>query len=408
MHAKASVAILASALLTQGVLALNPHLHAHRRLHEKKDVVYFATEVETVTSWTTVTVYDGEEPTVSIFAAGAHIETSSTSSSSSSTISTTSTTSTPTPSTTSTYVAPPQPTTTLLTTTSVATVRATSTVAPASSEDAANVVADVVSSVAAAVVDAVSTTAAAAETTTAASSSSSGSNKRGVAYNDASLTTLLLGSGTKISWGYNWGQTKDGLSDDVEFVPMLWGPTHSDTWSANAKAAISAGSKYLLSFNEPDNSGQSNLSPADAAKYHIEYMNDFSGSASIGAPAITNSNVDGEGISWLEQFVDACAGSCKFDFCPVHWYSPADPQDFLSHLLAATEACEGKPVWVTEYAPLTDDADTINSFSIDIQDQLDNNSTFSFVERYSYFMVSDGRLLSGDSLSVYGKTFAYA
>ncbi|EOO00075.1 putative glycoside hydrolase protein [Phaeoacremonium minimum UCRPA7] len=405
MLSKTSIALLASAVLANGVVAVDlHHRHAHQHLHEKKAVYYLKTEIEVVTEWVTVT-YDPNAP-VSMFAPGQHsekvISTSSTStSSSSSTSSTTSTTPTST-STSSIFVAP------------VPTTLVTSSAAPAPAAETPEINIQVAASVEVAVTTpaaaaVVSTPAAEAEpaTTTTAAVAVSNSGKRGFAYNDATLAAPLLGG--KVKWGYNWGQSRDGLDDDLEYVPMLWGPAsdHSSTWSANAKKAIAAGSTNLLSFNECDNIGQANISPSQAAADHITYMNPFSGQARIGSPAITNSGADGEGISWLNSWIEACNGKCAFDFCAFHWYSPADPKEFLEHATKVHEACDNKPVWLTEFAPFGDD-DTINDFLLEVMDQMDNNATYSFIERYSFFMLSDGSLVNGGAASVYGKSYAFS
>lgn len=189
---------------------------------------------------------------------------------------------------------------------------------------------------------------------------------------------------------------------------MLWSNRADfiSTWSTNAEAAIAGGAKYFLGFNEPDNPGQANLDAASAAAAHIQYMNPYCDKVSCSSPAITNSNLAGESIQWLEAFVSACAGGCKFSFCAAHWYSPADTADFLSFTQKVSTACGGLPVWITEFAPTGDDA-TVTSFLTEVQDQLDNNATFSFVERYAYFMVSDGNLVSGSAASTIGNTFAF-
>lgn len=187
---------------------------------------------------------------------------------------------------------------------------------------------------------------------------------------------------------------------------MMWGlkQNFAQTWPANAQKAIAAGSKSLLSFNEPDNAGQSNLSPQDAARNHINLMNPFAGQARISSPAITNSGAPGQGIQWMQQFFDACAGKCAVDFLNIHIYG-VDTNTFLSHLLQVHNRFQ-KPVWITEFAFSGSDAE-INSQLATVIDQIEHNATFSFVERYSYFMVADGSLVSGSALSAYGNTFAY-
>lgn len=67
-----------------------------------------------------------------------------------------------------------------------------------------------------------------------------------------------------------------------------------------------------MSFNEPDLSSQSNLSPAVAAAGYLTYMQPFAGKAKLGSPAITNGG-GSMGLSWLSSFMTACSG-CQIDF----------------------------------------------------------------------------------------------
>lgn len=233
------------------------------------------------------------------------------------------------------------------------------------------------------------------------------STKRGFAYNDASLVNTLLRSGTQGSWAYNWDSLANGLSSDVEFVPMLWSDRsdHLDRWPANIEASLAAGSTHILSFNEPDHKAQANLSPAHAAAAHARHLNPYGSRARIGAPAVTNSNLAGEGTRWLAEFVPACeAAGCQIDFCVAHWYSPHDADDSLiDHLHEVHELCGGdKPVWLTEFAALGDD--TQNAAFLDRT--LKRLDEIPWLERYSYFMVSEGKMISsGSSLSAQGKAF---
>lgn len=231
------------------------------------------------------------------------------------------------------------------------------------------------------------------------------SGKRGLAYNKPELLKRFLNDNSKISWTYNWGQ-RDDSGVNIEFVPMLWGlkVDFPEVWPKNAQNAIDAGSKCLFSFNEPDHAGQANMSPQLAATKHIELMNPFQGKARIGAPAITNSGEPGQGIQWLQQFFDACGGRCAVDFVNIHIYG-VDTNTFLAHLRKVGELFQ-KPVWITEFAFGGSD-DEINSQLQTVIDQIETNATYSFVERYSYFMVEDGIMAKGNSVSTYGNTFAY-
>lgn len=245
-----------------------------------------------------------------------------------------------------------------------------------------------------------SATSAAASST---SSSTSSSGKRGVAYNDASLCNAFEDA-TEVTWGYNWGQSSDSLSSSFNYVPLLWGTASSftDDWSASAQAAIDAGSTHLMSFNEPDLSSQSDLSPAAAAAAYATYMEPFAGKAKLGAPAVTN-GAGATGLDWLAAFLIECS-DCTIDFIPIHWYSGSDEAAYFKEQVAnATSVGGNKPVWVTEFG-CTDGSDAdISSFLEEVMPWMDEQS---YVERYSYFMVAEGYLLSsGTELSTYGSTY---
>ncbi|ORY64107.1 glycosyl hydrolase catalytic core-domain-containing protein [Pseudomassariella vexata] len=344
MFAKYMVPALAASASIQGVAAAGNHRH----LHQKKDYQVVATEVDIATQWVTVTVTEGFEPTsTSVASSSAPVV---------------------------------NPVESASTTPESVPVAAT----PSTSDPVAAV---------------------ATYTTT-----STDGVKRGVAYNDASFVDIIAAAaGNKISWCYNWGSTSDGLKASVDYSAMLWS-TRSDfitVWDTNAQAAIDAGSTALLSFNEPDNGGQANMDPASAAAGHIQYMNPYASKARISSPAITSSQEAGQGTDWLEQFFTACNGQCSVDFCAAHWYGPGGEEgadEMLAHLLNVQTACQGKNVWLTEFATVSGDSSTFMTRALD---QLDNNPTYSFVERYSYFYLAAGSLMdSATSLSTLGQLYA--
>lgn len=397
MFLSKNLAILAVAGLAGNALALNAHRHGGQHLHAKKD--YIETEIEIVTDYVTVTEWIGGAPTSVVFVDTEH-----------STVNTTTPTPTPTPTPQSVYTpsTTPTPSPTTLSTSATPSPSSTSVLA-AAIEDAVQVVTSSSSSATPYVAPTSSSAAASASSSAASSSTSTSTGNRGLAFNDADLLSGFLSSGTKCNWAYNWGQTST-MTADVPYVPMLWGATsdYTSTWTSNAEAAIASGSTALLSFNEPDNSAQSNLLPAAAAQAHIEYMNPFQGKASIGSPAITNSATAGEGIDWLTEFLSECNGECVIDFIACHWYNSADSDDFLSHLTAVHEAAPDYPIWVTEFAPLGASDDEISEFLTTVMDAMDSDSTYDFVDRYAYFMVeADSLVSSGTSLSSYGQVYAY-
>ncbi|KAM7206275.1 Glycosyl hydrolase catalytic core domain containing protein [Rhypophila sp. PSN 637] len=233
-----------------------------------------------------------------------------------------------------------------------------------------------------------------------------GKPQRGLPYNHPELLPSLLGQGSKVTWTYNWGQYDDSKTD-LEFVPMCWsdGKGFPATWKQNAQKAIDSGSKHLLSFNEPDLDSQANMSPSHAAQAHIDLMNPFRGKARIGSPAITNSGSPNMGISWMKQFFAACAGNCAVDFVVAHAYGLTAEQ-FLQHLVNVHDAFN-MPVWVTEFGFNGSEEEQNKMLATTIK-ELETNPKYSFVERYAYFMVSEGNMINGGRPSKFGNTFAYA
>ncbi|KAG6109504.1 hypothetical protein E4U13_005801 [Claviceps humidiphila] len=243
------------------------------------------------------------------------------------------------------------------------------------------------------------------------------SGKRGLAYNDASLANLVGSSAQKgvCGWAYNWGQTPGNLDSQYSFVPTLWGrgPNNQntaflDSWPSSASKAVANGAKALFSFNEPDNKGQSNLDPSTAAGLHVEYMNPYSGKTLIASPSVSNSNIQGEGLDWLKSWVQQCKSKgCKYDFCNVHWYSPVSlTQSLFDHLEQAHKICDGKPVWLTEFAPVdASDAQTAD-FLTQVIPKLE---ALDYLHAYSYFMVGHNTnlqlLSSPSSLSKIGAKY---
>ena len=198
------------------------------------------------------------------------------------------------------------------------------------------------------------------------SSSGSFSGKRGLAYNDASLTSCF-GGASKVGWAYNWGSSSNGLDMDVSYVPLLWGTSEDFTgpWSDNAQAAIDSGSQYLFSFNEPDMSSQANLSPKDAAEAYKKYMSPFAGKAKMCAPSVTNGG-GSMGLTWLSNFLDACS-DCQIDCISIHWYdSYENTKYFKDHVNNATEIAPGKEVFVSEFGTTDGSDEQVSEFLQDV------------------------------------------
>jgi hypothetical protein len=231
----------------------------------------------------------------------------------------------------------------------------------------------------------------------------SASAKRGLTYSNSSVANEFLAY-PSITWGYDWGYPANGLSQQLEFIPMLWGdptnnPSYISEWRAAVQSAATNGSHHLLAFNEPDING---LSPQEAASAWMNFMQPYKQQGfKLGAPAVTNGGSP-TGLTWLEQFLGNCT-QCTVDFVPFHWYANAEQVDYFTQYVQQVYAVGGnRPIWITEFEGEGTDDDE-HSFINTILPWLDS---LSYVERYSYFGVFSGLLVDNSGqISALGKAY---
>ena len=152
------------------------------------------------------------------------------------------------------------------------------------------------------------------------------------------------------SWFYTWSSNPGGMSaPGVGFVPMIWG-SGSVTSSTLTQAEDSTSCGCLLGFNEPDNSGQSNMTPAQALALWPQLM---ATGLQLGSPAVASGGATQGG--WLDQFMTgAQTDGYRVNFITLHWYgSDFDTSDAVSQLQSYIEAVYNTyhlPIWLTEFA----------------------------------------------------------
>jgi hypothetical protein len=195
-------------------------------------------------------------------------------------------------------------------------------------------------------------------------------------------------SDSEASWYFNWTAGHPGIKNPrgVQFVPMIWGA--GSVTKANLREARREG-HYLLGFNEPDNAGQSNMTPQQALQLWPRLM---STGMTLGSPAVATGAATPGG--WLDQFMtDAEADHYRVNFIAVHWYGG----DFatgaavhqLESYLRAIHARYNKPIWLTEFALIR--FGTTTTFpSAQRQAAFVTAATamlqrLSFVQRYAWF-----------------------
>jgi hypothetical protein len=151
------------------------------------------------------------------------------------------------------------------------------------------------------------------------------------------------------SWYYTWSTTHGGISAPagVRFVPMIWG---AGSVTATALSQAKHASHIMLTFNEPDNGGQSNMTVQQALNLWPRLM---ATGMRLSSPAVATGGATPGG--WLDSFMKgAAARHYRVNFITLHWYggdftTSAAVGELKSYIQAVWNRYH-KPIWLTEFA----------------------------------------------------------
>ena len=145
-----------------------------------------------------------------------------------------------------------------------------------------------------------------------------------------------------INWGYNWGWGYGfALPAQTVYEPMQWGDWNVDM---SAYAAWHATEKpmYVMGFNEPDGSGQANMT-TDAAIARWPQLQ------AMNLPLVSPAPVNPFN-GWLGDFYNKIAANgYRVDFTAVHWYGNPDATSLLN-TLDSVYGTWGRAAWLTEFS----------------------------------------------------------
>ena len=243
------------------------------------------------------------------------------------------------------------------------------------------------------------------------------SSRKGVsAWSFDGVNAALSQSGSE--WYYTWSAGHAGITTPrgVDFVPMIWG---SGSVTAESLAQAKSSGHYLLGFNEPDMSSQSNMSVGQALDLWPKLQ---ATGQTLGSPAVATGGATPGG--WLDQFMSGVKSrGYRVDFIALHWYggdfTTAAAVSQLRSYLEAVWNRYHKPVWLTEYAlinfsngthyPSESQQATFLTASTNMLDSL------SFLQRYAWFALpaaddgpSTGLFTSGPKITDVGRAFEAA
>jgi hypothetical protein len=225
-------------------------------------------------------------------------------------------------------------------------------------------------------------------------------HKRGTvcesSYAQAGDLDTLSGVGWHYSWSLEMPDAYRHEQNQQEFVPQVWGlNTSCNTGSCLEDLHYFIPlptTTAILGFNEPNFSGQSNLTGAEAcAAWPVITSFAKKHGLRVGAPAVGEcfaSSVEGSGSQcfatsndWLEEFFAAC-GLDSVDFIPTHWYGTN--ATLLLHYVTELNKRFSKPIWLTEFSCSGATAENQLAFQKWVLPKLDALPN-TVLERYAWF-----------------------
>jgi hypothetical protein len=144
------------------------------------------------------------------------------------------------------------------------------------------------------------------------------------------------------SWLYNWGWgTGQSLMPSQVFEPMQWGNWNMDTSTYSAWHSMEK-PMYILGFNEPDQSGQAQMTTDQAIALWPQLQ-------SMNLPLLSPACANDFG-GWLSDFYNKIsAQGYRVNFTAVHDYPGPSASGLMSTLQTAYNIW-GRAVWLTEFA----------------------------------------------------------
>jgi len=180
---------------------------------------------------------------------------------------------------------------------------------------------------------------------TTSSFQGSGGKKVGLAYTSPGNINAFITGNTALT--YSWGPSRPSQVDgtSLTFMPMLW--DNSGDKVAAFQNVVKAGySSIAMGFNEVNQAGQADMSPSDAVGAWLQYLEPLvSQGYKLVSPSTTSAP---DGITWMQSFLQICAGRCTIDYHALHFYGTS-AQDLITYVQNWHNTF-GKPIMLTEFA----------------------------------------------------------
>jgi hypothetical protein len=210
--------------------------------------------------------------------------------------------------------------------------------------------------------------------------------KKGVGFQDNTVIDQL-----NVGWFYDWGPN-DVSTATRDYALMAWGAGAAHPTNSVPNLISKTDVSHLLSFNEPDNAGQSNITVVNAVPLH---KNLAATGYRLGSPAPEEGNA--QTGRWLGDFMALAESSnVRVDYMAIHWYdwgsysstNATSPNvtslfnRFKSYVNNIYNTYK-KPIWITEFNANRNTTSATHEQFIALA--LPWLEAQPFVERYAYF-----------------------
>lgn len=171
--------------------------------------------------------------------------------------------------------------------------------------------------------------------------SGSGGTKLGLAWADGAAGYLSNLAGAKYIYTWNAECPTNSLNLGLICLPQLWGWRNVDDFTRVAK---DANPPFFLTFNEPQEPGQSNMDVGSGITLWKQAIKPLTDNGQKACSPATSSNPNG--LTWVEDFVKECP-ECEFDYVCVHWYDTTF--DKFQAYVELWHNTFGKDIFITEF-----------------------------------------------------------
>lgn len=219
------------------------------------------------------------------------------------------------------------------------------------------------------------------------------SMKRGVGVGSPFLQEDIHLLAPAVAWGYNWGPALSGTAltafdeTGMEFCPMAWNKAYN-------KEAISGyvkthpACKYLLAYNEPNLTDQSNMTPQEAAEGWEElvaFARDLG--LKIVSPAMNYGTLAGysDPVKWLDEFF-AQPNVSLDDVCAISLHCYMASAGAMKSFIDRFDKY-GKPIWMTEFCAWEQSVSSATAQINYMSEAVLMMEKDPRVERYAWFLV---------------------